>query len=291
MKSRALIIIICAAVLCGVLMLMASRVSAEKDRLSDAKTLHEDIMICNLLTGLYLSDAQTEKLIPLARRAGEAKARFEKAKEDYLKKGNSVLQALRDDVIKTGDASESTKKRFHEIKGPFDKEEEAFRAEMKSLNKEVQSILTENQKCIVANYKPCLIPVRSISNPERIGQAGDNDGIIKGLTRVREVPEEKYERAKKVFLERVTPRLEKEIPEKDVPAFLEKISSVMDKARKMTPEEFEIQKAALAEQVRPQRDINESEALQHKIDRFILNARFIDVATAKKKLASGSSQP
>ncbi len=290
MKTRALIIILCVVVLCGILMLMASRVSAEKDRLSEVKTVHDDIQICNLMTGLYLSDAQTEKLIPLARRAGELKTRFEKTREDYMKKGCDVLQTLREDVIRTGDASESTKKRFYEVKGPFDKEEDAFKAEMKSLNKEVQSILTDNQKCIVANYKPCLIPIRSITNPERIGQASDNDGIIKGLTKIRDVPEDRYERAKKAIIDRVTPKLEKEIPEKEIPAFLEKINNVMDKARKMTPEEFEIQKTALADQIRPQKDINEDDALRNKINHFILNARFVDVVTAKKKLAR-SSQP
>jgi hypothetical protein len=291
MKTQALVAVICISVLCGVLMLMSTRVSAEKDRVSEVKTLHDDIMICNLLTGLYLSDEQLQKLIPLARRAGELKERFDRTKEEYMKKGCDVLQAVRSDVIRTGDASESTKRRYHEIKGPFEKEEDAFKAEMKSLNGQVQSILTENQKCIVASYKPCIIPIRSISNPERIGQAGGNEGVIKALTRAREVPQEKYEQAKKRFLEKVTPRLEKELDEKDIPAFLDKISAVMDKVRKMTPEEFEIQKSSLAEQLQPRRDVDEGDALRNKINRFILNARFIDVASARKKLANGSSQP
>ncbi|MGV8124198.1 MAG: hypothetical protein AB2L14_31005 [Candidatus Xenobiia bacterium LiM19] len=47
---------------------------------------------------------------------------------------------------------------------------------------------------------------------------------------------------------------------KEILAYLEKIDNMLDKARKMSPVEFEIQKTALAEQLKPQQDINESEA-------------------------------
>jgi hypothetical protein len=262
-------------------------VSAEKKKGGgDFRIIHEDIQIGNLLTGLYLTDEQTARIAPLARRAGELRETFESQKDAYGKKNIAILAAVRDDVLRTGDASPETKKRFHAAKADFDRVEDTFRAEMKKLNRDVQSILTDNQKCIVSDYKPCIIPVKSIANPERIGQSANNDGIIRALSRAREISAEKFPQAKERFLEHLKPKLEKELSDEEIPGQLKKIDQVVNEARVMSNEEFELKKAALAEKISPTKKENENEAMRRKIDRFLLNPRFIAVTDMRKKLAT-----
>jgi hypothetical protein len=259
--------------------------SAEKGS-GDFRTLHDDIQIGNLLTGLYLTDEQVAKITPLAREAGDSRKAFESRRDAFGNKSTDILAAVRNDVLSTGDARPETRKRFNETKGEFDKIEEAFRADMKRLNKKVQAILTDNQKCIVSEYKPCIIPIKSISNPERIGQSNNSDGIIKALSRARGIPAERYAEVKEKFLERIKPKLEKEMTEEEVPEHLKKIGQVVDEARAMSNEEFELKKSALAEKIGPNKKENENEALRRKIDRFLLNPRFPVVAEMRRKLAT-----
>ncbi|MDQ7822871.1 MAG: hypothetical protein RDV48_08770 [Candidatus Eremiobacteraeota bacterium] len=246
------------------------------------QALHDEVQIGNLLTGLYLTSEQVAKIAPLSAEAEREREHFAQVKEEFARESLPVLKNLRDEVMRTGDASEETKRLHNVIKSRFDREEEAYRDTMKSLNGKVQALLTDNQRIIVAEYKPCLIPVKSISNPERIGQSGDNEGAVKLLTRARELPEQALHRMKEKAAARIQKKLKKEIPEKEIPAFMESISQTIDKARAMSDDEFELRKGELAAKLMPPSKHEDPEkALFFKVDRFLLNPRFAAVAAMK----------
>lgn len=265
--------------------------SNEKNRKFDeAKNIHDDIQISNLLTGLFLSDDQIKQIMPLARKAGELKEAFQAKKESYAEKNIEILSAIRDEILRTGDPSELTKKRFHTIKSEFDNDEDNFKTNMKNLNKEVKKILTANQRIIVAEYKPCIIPVKSISNPEKIGQANGSEGIIKAIERARNTPDDLYAKSKEKILSRIAKKLEKYVKEKDIPGEIDRICKIIDEARSMSNADFEIKKSEMAEKIKPNNNEDPDEALMWKINRFLLNPRFISVIEMKSRLANSNSE-
>jgi hypothetical protein len=108
--------------------------------------------------------------------------------------------------------------------------------------------------------------------------------VIRVLTRARMVARDKYPEMKKQFLSRITPRLEKHFSEKEIPSEIAAISQVMDQARAMSDEEFELKKNDLASKVKPRHVEGSEKDLERKIDRFLLNPRFPDVAQAKLRI-------
>src|SRR5512136_394582 len=68
------------------LVIVVPIVSAERNSSDDEfKALHDDIQICNLLTVLYLSEEQVEKIAPLAKRAGALREEFESRKKSFAR--------------------------------------------------------------------------------------------------------------------------------------------------------------------------------------------------------------
>lgn len=282
-KNRFLLIFLMVFVF-SLISTVTARTDEKDPLLQEFRNLNEDIKIGNLLTGLYLNDEQIKKIIPLAKQAGEYKAAFEAKREAYAKKGIKVFNTLREEILKSGDPSETAKRNYHDLKAEYEKYEDAFKENMDRLNKDVQKILTSNQKIIVTEYKPCIIPVRSISNPERIGQVTNNGAIIKGFERVRGVPDGSYAEAKKKLLARITQKLKKHVAEKDIPAELQKIGTIIDQVKAMPEQDYELKKNDLAERILPEKKKEDpDEALKWKIDRFLLNPRFITVTEMKSK--------
>lgn len=266
------------------LLIVVPIVSAEKKSPDDEfKALHDDIQICNLLTGLYLSEEQVARITPLAQRAGALREEFESRRTGFARDNIALLTTMKREILETGDASPQTKQRHNAAKEAYDRVEERYQQEMKALNGDVQSILDENQKIIVAEYKPCLIPIKSISNPERIGSAGESDAILKVLSRARTMPEKKYLEKREQVLQKITPKLKKEFADEEIPAQLDNIRRVLDEARSMSDEEFELKKRDLALRIKPEKGENPRSALVRKIDRFLLNPRFVEVARQKQK--------
>lgn len=267
--------------------------SAEKKSSEDEfKALRDDIQICNLLNGLYLSEEQIEKITPLAKRAGKLREEFKVQKETFARESIDILATMKREILEKGDAYLETKKRHNSMRDAFESVEYKHKEDMKKLNSEVQRILDENQKIIVAEYKPCLIPIKGIFNSERIGLAGENDAIIKILSRVRKISEDKYLKTRDHFIDRITPRLMNHFSEEEIPAQIENIKQVINEARSMSDEEFELEKSYLASRIKPVKNENTKMALIQKIDKFLLNPRFVDMANEKikieKKAASSS---
>ncbi|MDQ7825139.1 MAG: hypothetical protein RDV48_20220 [Candidatus Eremiobacteraeota bacterium] len=273
------------AALC--LAIMAPIFSDDKDGFpQQIDALNDQIQIGNLLTGLYLTDAQVAEIIPLSRRAGALRENVRNLRDSMVKKHGakyvSLLTTMREEIFKTGDASEESKKAFFNVESQVRDKKKEMNEELQSLNKQVQAILTDNQKVIVAEYQPCVVPVQSITHPERIGASPDNSGVIKHLEDIREISGEDWPEKKAAILAKLTVKLKNKLMKDEVPSMLEKIGAVMEEARAMSADEFELEKEKLAARVVPAHEKESFDsALKWKIDKFLLHKSFAEVAEMK----------
>lgn len=145
------------------------------------------------------------------------------------------------------------------------------------------TILTENQIYVIEDFTPCLIPPKSLRDPARVGQAsGDTSGVEAVLERLRNAPSERYSRIREEALDRHIDKLEREIgvmtnEEKEAERI--RVKGIIEKARKMSKVDFELNKSEMAREIGPMK--TSSQKLRKyelsKVGRFMLNARLIPV--------------
>ncbi len=162
---------------------------------------------------------------------------------------------------------------------------EQKRAPLIGLERAVEETLNVGQRQVLAEYKPCLVPPKNLKDPVRIGQATDNSGMERWLTRARKAPEARLEKMAEGVLARQEERFGSLPPaqRRERKALL--IATAREAAA-MSDVDFELDKADLALKIAP-RDL--AEELRTEIDsmardrglagpiaRFMLKPEFID---------------
>lgn len=167
----------------------------------------EDIRVLNLVNALYLTPEQAAKMLPLIEKAATAR---ENARKEMADLARRLLPNLRDLDRSLAGGSPALRERMgilweyarerwdivnarHEI-------DEACLEEMKA-------ILTPNQGSVIADFVPCVVPARSLTNPERVGQVGDNTSLERALDRSRNLPDRAVPRFTAKLKERIAVHL------------------------------------------------------------------------------------
>ncbi|MCD4786298.1 MAG: hypothetical protein K8T10_20940 [Candidatus Eremiobacteraeota bacterium] len=260
--------------------------SAKSYSKSEIRDMMRDIQTLNLINGLNLSQDQMQKLLPVAR---EVKQRQDKIQATFDRKNNeiySVLKEMKSQLMSKSDVTNDLKKRYHNAEGEIKKQRVEFNERMKVLNKEISGILNDNQKVVLKEYQPCIVPVKSIANPERIGQAAGGERFQRLFSRIRRIPEDRYPQAKERILARTKEKIKMHIrDDKEREAALKNLSEAMDKARSLSDEEFEMKKGEIASNIKPER--KKSRNIEQKfIDRFLLNPNLVSILEHKMRMAS-----
>ncbi|MCD4785793.1 MAG: hypothetical protein K8T10_18395 [Candidatus Eremiobacteraeota bacterium] len=243
----------------------------------------KDVQSLNLLNGLHLSEKQMKELLPIAEKVRKEDAKLKSLYQKKFGKAHEILEEMKSQLMKNNDLSDGLKKRYHPLSEEIRKKKVEYDEEMDILSKDVASVLNENQKVLLREYQPCLVPVKSIANPDRIGQAGGGEIIQKGLEKIRKVPDAAYPSVKEIILERAEEKIKLYIhDEKYRQKVLKQVATAMDKARTMSDEEFEMKKQELASSIEihqtPTGNVEE-----RYIKTFLLNPHLYDIL--KKKLA------
>ena len=211
----------------------------------------QDIQSLNLIIGLNLTKNQLNQLININKKIENTISSIE-SRMDVM---NSKYKEFKEGLIKDG--FELDKKLMSET-GKLHREEIDFKEEFKKLNKEsfkkAEAILTDAQKKVLENYKPCLLPTKDLRNPARIGQAGHGSHFINMLRRSRNVPDEKLEE----MIERIWKKSERKVRRKlkddsAVKKHKDVLIEVIAEARNMSEAEFEINKEFLIKRIIPEK--------------------------------------
>jgi hypothetical protein len=116
------------------------------------------------------------------------------------------------------------------------------------LGREVDTILTENQKSVVSNFSCCLLPPKGMADPVRVGQAETAAWQVEMLEKARKCPKALWAFAKR----RTLAKMEELARVKDpgltglqAAAMKKRVGDVLEKARSLSEFDFQLQKEPL----------------------------------------------
>lgn len=287
MKKYAFIIPIIAAIMCLILFTTASSDSKPNYSEKEIMEMVRDIQSLNLLNSLHLSREQSLELLKVTEEVKKMDDDMQALNDRKYNEMHKILSDMRSQLMTSNDLSENLKRDFHKADKEIKEKRVAYEDRMKELNKKVKGILNANQLVMLKEYQPCLVPVKNISNPERIGQASGGERFIKLLDRARKVPDDRYAEFKQTVTEKTKETIKLHIrDEKDRDQAIKNMITAMDKARKMNDTEFEINKQQLADSMVPQKK-NKGENVEEKfIGRFLLNPGLTAILKQKINMAS-----
>ncbi len=215
----------------------------------NAKELKHEIDLLNMLNSLYLTETQMNSIIIAAARAERQRRKFRKE----IEKLNAVLEKgyaqLRERALKGEDvcdkdlpaACKKAKARLAQIR------REIYRINLKG-QMTVKAILTEDQLEKVYNYEHCLIPVKDLKDPTRIGQADAASASEKLLERIRTKSDKQFEEELPRLIDCHIKKIEHKCGEMTPDAKKKeaaRFKAVLLKARKMDDLDFEFNRGKL----------------------------------------------
>ena len=219
----------------------------------NAKALKHEVDLLNILNSLYLNNVQMNSLILVSTKL--ERERRQHAQE--VMKLNTVLEKGYADMRKRAMAGEAVnacalpdsckqaQTRLSQIHRDLSAMKLACQAQAKA-------ILTENQLEKVYNYQHCLIPVKDLKDPTRIGQADAVSGNEKTLKRVRAMSQEEFEAALPCMIDKHIKGIEYycgEMSAADKKKEGERYTAVFEQARKMSGLDFEFNRGRIAAQL------------------------------------------
>ena len=231
--------------------IMSTNASA-KDKREKFHDLHHDIVLLNLINGLYLTPEQTESLLDKIKAAEQAREDFIEEIDRRKNEIEDVLEDVRKVLWKGEEIPDELKKRVHRMNQLRHQLEDERGEKLVALESEVENLLTQNQLITIEEYKPCTIP------PEegKIGQSVETaaKGIVRMLTRIRRMPSERFRMMKEMIADMSIEKVERHVgfktPE-EKEAYRHEIYQAFEKARNLSDQEFMVQKGDLAQNLLP----------------------------------------
>jgi hypothetical protein len=271
-------------ILIAFVMSLSSLLFAQEFKKDDAvENYRQQISALNLVNGLYLTPTQGEKILKVL-------YNLKDVQEEYQQKLNSLIPDLREEYKKLYQEVAENKgisKATEKSAGTLHKQELDLRDEYMSrlveLENKLKGELTENQMCIIDDFKPCLIPPKNLKDPARVGQAkGDASMVIDWLERIRNVPDRRYPFARERFINEYIDRYEKIIEvltQEKKNEEINRVSRILDEARNLSSIDFEMKKEELGKQLIIEKEQNPIKRKYEvgKIGRILLDTRLIPI--------------
>lgn len=267
-------------VLISILLIYSLNVQAKPLQNDGLEELKHEIVIHNLINGLYLDDEQAEFILSCAQELKNQKDELYTLAQTVKGEQEQLLLDLRKQVQNyNGQVDHEIARGIHQNKQEFQKARKEYMDSAKSKAQAVKAILTENQLYTIENFKPCLVPPKGSA---RIGQDNSGQRFEKLFERIRNMPDYRYSEAKykiakrhKEHLSTKFPHLEYSQLQQVETSFLE----VLDELRSLSDVDFMIEKTNLAKKVKeiiPGKSKYKPEA-EKIIAKFLLSEQIISV--------------
>jgi len=270
-------------VVCMFILLQGLLYSESSDT-DKTKELNRDIVLLNLINGLYLTPEQTQLLIEKIETAEQIRKEFLQEVDQNKSVFKDVLTDVRDVLMRGQEVPQELKKRVHEMKELKYHLEDQRGQRLVALESEIMDILTENQLLVIEEYKPCTIPPAQ----GKIGQSVDAaaEGIVRIFQRIRYMNDDRYDAMKDrivdIHMDKAERHLGFENPE-EKEAYRKKIIKVLKKVRKLSDKKFLLQKGELAQQLIPENNhsLKRRKNQLSKVGRFLLDPALIPILQAR----------
>lgn len=220
------------------------------------KTLRTDINILNLINGLYMTPEQLRQLHELVQTASDyfptSQATVNPVAFNELVR---VLQGMRLLLINDRSIPQPMLLRAGQLarQAGLIPQSNSQSVELREIAAQVLSILTDEQKQVLIDYKPCLIPPKNLRDPVRVGQAPNNAGYIKALERLRQIPPNIYARRKAQIIEGLAKQIEAKggpYPPEEKGEFVQRLTELVDRVRSLSDSDFAMKSEELAGEFR-----------------------------------------
>jgi len=270
---------------CMIIFLQGSLYSVPGDT-EKTRELNRDIVLLNLINGLYLTPEQTQILIEKIETAEQIRNEFVLEVDQNKSVFEDVLRDIRDVLMKGEEIPQELKKRVHEMKELKYQLEDQRGQRLVMLESEIMDVLTENQLLVVDGYKPCTIPPAQ----GKIGQSVEAaaEGIVRIFQHIRYMNDDRYnaiqDRIVDIHMDKVERHLGFET-EKEKDAYRKKIIKVLKKVRRLSDKKFLLQKGDLAKELLPEDKIAPRRRKNQlgKVGRFLLDPALIPILQTRLK--------
>ena len=274
-------------VLLSLLLLVSTGVFSSPD-LNRLHRLNKDIVLLNLINGLFLTEAQTRSLIEKIDEAETVRENFNQAMEQEEKAIYRILNDLKKILLQGEEIPEDLKKRIHEMKRIQHELEDRRGERLQTLERDVEALLTPNQKIVLETYKPCTIPPAE----GNIGQSVETaaEGLARLLTHVRRMPGYVYRTTKEMIIDGHLDRVERIAGLMDAESrasWRQRIDSSLEQARVLSDQEFLVQKGEMAKRLMPEDLIIKHPRRKNQLGRtghFFFDPGLADLLRSKLKI-------
>jgi len=251
-----------------------------------------DVRVLNLVNSLYLTPEQMRALSAIIERAN-AERQASKPEADALVAQSVALASQVRGELAAGGITPSTQDRLRAAMVQNAERKRQTEARLQQYVTQVKGVLDQNQIVLVSEFIPCLIPIRSLTNPERIGQAQDTAGAEQQLTVARRLPQQQVD----AMIPRAQERLQaallhKHLPTAELEARVADLPRVIAEARVMSDTEFEVKKTELAKRVMPpDKPAVAGEALDRRIAEYLLCPNLVTIFAQRMAAQEVASRP
>lgn len=215
--------------------------------------IKEDISLLNLINGISLTEEQIDKIIVVSRKAGEFKREYIKESEKFNKEYETKLSVLKSIIEKNQAIPASIEEGINKLEKQHKSINHSFYKDIKALEMQLDSILTDGQKLIIYGFNTCVIPPKDLSNPIRAGQSNSNLVELENLLSVlRNLSGDTFIMYSESIIQDLISDQEQNLgPISDEGRQKEetRLSSVLEKSREMSDVDFEINKGQLAREM------------------------------------------
>jgi len=257
--------------------------------------LRGEISLTNLANGLNLTEEQLNQLISISKEVQALRESYKGLADECMKAFADLKSAL----IEYGpNIPPKVGQKAGELNDRAKELQEKFQAELPPFQDKVEKILTEAQKEVINTFKPCLLPPKNQKDPVRAGQASSHEVAINILRRVRGIPNSVYEEKRVQIMEKWFKKFEEKhgsLTDEEKAKEQARLFGLVDEARAMSDEEFELNKEELAqdfeikdlrdqlsEQLKTLTEYREKDKPRmNKIGKFFLNPKMGGVLEAK----------
>ena len=215
--------------------------------------LEVEIDCLNMLNSLYLSEIQMRHMVGVGVKMEKARRKLQPQIEAINNELEAALRVVKKDVMVGKDKFASAGwKKAGECEKKLREIRKGLRHQALICEAYAKAILTPNQREKCYNYEHCLVPVKDLKDPTRVGSADAGSVAEKLLDKVRKMSDEELEDSMPMILSKHYKCMEKymgELSKADRGREDAKLRAVFKEARAMGDLDYQVQKSRLGAQI------------------------------------------
>ena len=249
------------------------------------RSLREQIVIYNLINGLYLTDSQLKDILEKAKQVEDLRVNIEDSAAVKSAEFTDTLLALKQEVKKNEpEISGELARKVHQDTDFLHKLRKEYIDAVAKAVEHTKTILTDNQLYIIAEFHPCLVPPQG---PARFGQVSSGENIARLFRRVKSMPEQRYQLRKYDIADYHLEKISLKYPhlsQLELNDVKDKIIELLERIRNISEVEFSLKQEQILQELKNIVPAEKEVDVDKRIAKFLLSPEAITVLEEKLSL-------